>query len=82
MILNKDILAAVDKGDYQKAVDLMLPGLQKFRETRLAEGQRKMAAKRKAASDKGKKRGGVKTEEEKVAAAALENLMAGFKPTE
>jgi hypothetical protein len=78
MILDKEILALIDKGDYDGAVTAMLPGLKKFRETRLAEGQRKMAAKRKKASDKGKKKGGVKTEEESKAAQALEELMKGY----
>ncbi|MHA2085775.1 MAG: hypothetical protein ACXABD_18685 [Candidatus Thorarchaeota archaeon] len=79
MILSKEVLDVIDKGDFNAAVELMLPGLQKLREERLQAGERKKAAKKKSAAARGKKKAGIKTEKEKQADKMLETLMGGFK---
>lgn len=79
MILSKEVLEIIDKGDFQEAVDLLLPGLQQLREERMQAGKKRRAAKKKAASDKGRKKGGVKTPEEIAAQEAYKKYMEGFK---
>ena len=79
MILSKEVLDVIDKGNFNDAVELLLPGLQKLREDRLQAGERKTKAKKKSGAEKGKKKAGVKTEEEKSADKMLETLMGGFK---
>jgi hypothetical protein len=79
MILSKEVLDVIDKGDFNEAVELLLPGLQKLREDRLQAGETKKAAKRKSAAAKGRKKAGIKSEKEKQADKMLETLMGGFK---
>jgi hypothetical protein len=79
MILSEEILEVIDKGDFEAAVELMLPGLQKLREERMQEGQKKVAAKKASAAKKGRRKGGVKKKEDKMVESMYSNLMEGFK---
>jgi len=79
MILSEEILEVIDKGDFNAAVDLMLPGLQKLREQRLQVSNKATAARTKKKEDSGKKKVGVKTKEEKLVGDMYRQLMGGFK---
>ena len=81
MILDKTVLELIELGDFEKAVELLLPALHKFREKRLADGQKKLIQKLKKGEDLGKKKGGVETQEAKAAQTLLAELMKNFVPT-
>ena len=79
MILDQEVLDVIDKGDFEAAVDLLLPGLQKLREERLQAGQKRVAEKRESAAKKGRRKGGVKSKEDKMVESMYSNMMEGFK---
>lgn len=79
MILKQEVLDVIDKGDFETAVDLLLPGLQKLREDRMQAGS-KTTTKRKAKKAKeGRRKGGVKSKEDREAEAKFKSMMEGFK---
>jgi hypothetical protein len=79
MILSEEILAVIDRGDFNEAVDLMLPGLQKLREQRLQVSNKATATRSKKKEDAGKKKAGIKTKEEKLVKDMYQQLMGGFE---
>jgi len=79
MILSDEVLAVIDKGDHDAAVELMLPGLQKLREERLQDGQKKTKARKDRKAASGQKKGGVKAEKQKAVDGMYNQLMEGYK---
>ena len=79
MILGDKALAAIDKGDLNEAVDLILPGLQKLREERLQVGQTAKKTKTTNKEAKKRKEAGIETKQEKLAKSMFNQLMGGFK---
>jgi hypothetical protein len=79
MILDEKVLEVIDKGDFEAAVDLLLPGLQKLREERLQAGQKSVANRKTSKAKKGRRKGGVESKEDKMVKSLYANLMEGFK---
>ena len=79
MILDQEVLNVIDKGDFESAVELLLPGLQKLREDRMQAGSKTTAARKDAKAKKGRQKGGVKSKEERELESMYSNLMEGFK---
>jgi hypothetical protein len=79
MILEQEVLDVIDKGDFEAAVELLLPGLQKLREERMQSGQKTTKARKESKAKKGRRKGGVKSKEERELESMYSNLMEGFK---
>ena len=79
MILDQGVLDVIDKGDFETAVELLLPGLQKLREERMQSGSKTTAKRKEAKAKKGRRKGGVKSKEERELESMYANLMEGFK---
>ncbi len=79
MILSDEVLEVIDKGDFNKAVELLLPGLQKLREERLNTSQEAGKTRRKRKEAKGKKKAGVKTQQERQVESLYTKMMENFK---
>jgi hypothetical protein len=79
MILDEEVLKVIDKGDFEAAVELMLPGLQRLREERMQAGEKAVSARKTSKAKKGRRKGGVKSKEDKMVESLYSNLMEGFK---
>ena len=79
MILDEKTLEVIDKGDFNKAVDLLLPGLQKLREERMQVGQKAKKTRTTSKETKKRKEAGIQTKQEQMAKTMVEKLMEGFK---
>lgn len=77
MILDKEVLEVIDRGDFDEAVNLILPGLSQLREARLRSGQVQKAVRKKAAVRKGKASAGVKSDEQRKAEAFFDKMTKG-----
>lgn len=78
MILSDEVLEVIDEADFQTAVDLLLPGLQKLREERMQAGEKKTKARKKRKADAGRGKGKA-SEKKKATESMYKQLMEGFK---